>query len=125
MIVTERRKLSEQQLTVRVTLWGALMVVHTLYLLLSFAWAVQPSLWPGDLGVWFAWFALFGLFAPLANAASSLAHQVESQSDGTPSAMASRWMRLRPTFWVLMEILSLAMMSFCAAIIVYVASNAG
>lgn len=124
MIVTERRRLSEQQLTVRVTLWGSLMVVHTLFLLLAFFWSANIEIWPGPMLGAFALFAFVGLMAPLLSAVSSLAHQVDHASDGTP-ATSPRWMRLRPLLWAMLEMISLAMLSFCAAIVVYIAANTG
>ena len=122
MITTDRRRLSEQQMTVRVTLWGALMVVHCMFLLLAFYWAANINAWPGSLLGSFAMFAFAGLMAPLFCAVSSLAHQVEHASEKAPTP-APRWNRLRPLLWAWLEMISLALMSLCAASIAYVALN--
>jgi hypothetical protein len=121
--------LSEQHLSVRITLWAALITVHSILLVVGFSLVVMSEAWNGHMALAYTWFAFFGLLFPIANTASSLAALQESlihrDTGAAPVELAARWRSFRPHAWIVSEIGSLAMLSFCAAIMVYWVSNAG
>lgn len=123
------RRYPQQQLALRITLWGALLVIHSLLLAVAFCLVQMRGTTTGLMVQAFAWFAFLGLLAPLMNISSSLAELREALAGkfipGSDSSAVSSWSAKRPGLWALLELFSLAMLSFCGAIMVFVVTNSG
>ena len=109
----------------RVALWSALLALHSVLLVAAYWWIVVAQRWTGESGRVFALCAFVGLLAVIGNAVSSLAHANETgilyRGKGTRDVIT----KTRALIWVALEITSLAMLSFCAAILLYRVLNAG
>lgn len=114
--MNSQTSLNEQRITLRISLWTALIAIHSVFLTAAFA-VVFATKSPANLiTTLIAYISLAGIVLTLFCLASALGQNLELTSPGTSQA-ARWWAEHRPTIWTIVEVCSVLAFLGCGVIL--------